>query len=191
MGWQDLLRDLEAQAEAAQELIGIDEAADRTRQERAQVALADRLRACRGLPLALELVEGAVVRGPVLETGPDWLLIGPEHGPALEAVVPLAAVRSLRGMGGWADAAPMGATASRLDLRWVLGRLARDRAHVRLRLTGGAVLEGTVDRVGADHLDLVVHDGDALRRSAEIVEHRVVPLAVLVLIERPRAAPLG
>jgi hypothetical protein len=187
MGWQELLRDLEAQAEAADELRGIDEAADRTRRERAQATLGDRLRAGLGRTLTLDLVDGEVIGGTALECGPDWLLLGAGDA-ATEVIIPFSALRGVRGAGGWIDAPPLGPSAARLDLRWLLGRLARDRGHLRLHLVGGGAVDGTIDRVGADHVDLAVHDADVPRRRSEILEHRVVPLAALVRIERARGA---
>jgi hypothetical protein len=94
----------------------------------------------------------------------------------------------VRGAGGWIDAPPLGPSAARLDLRWLLGRLARDRGHLRLHRVGGGAVDGTIDRVGADHVELAVHDADVPRRRSEILEHRVVPLAALVRIERARGA---
>ncbi len=73
----------------------------------------------------------------------------------------------------------------RLDLRWALRGLARSRAPLRLVLRDGTALTGTLDRVGADHVDLAEHPLDEARRSADVTAVRLVPLPPLALVQRP------
>lgn len=179
MRWRDLFSDLEAQAVAAEarELAG--EVADRTRRETALVGLVDRLGPVVGHPVALQLPVLRTVRGTLVDTGPDWLLLDEDGGRQL--LVPLAAVVSVTGVGPYADQ-PAGEVGKRLDLRWALRGLTRDRAGVALVLVDGTVAHGTPDRVGADHLDLAEHAPGEPRRASAVRQVRVVPLAAVVAV---------
>jgi len=181
MRWQNLFDDLEAQFEAAEaaELSG--EVAERTRREAALVRLVDRLQPSAGQPVVLHLPGAGPLRGRLLDSGVDWLLL--DEGAGREVLVPLAAVLGVSGLGGRA-AGPGGedAVAKRLDLRWALRGLARSRTGVALGLSDGSLVTGTVDRVGADHLDLAEHGPGEARRAGAVRAVRLVPLGALVLV---------
>ena len=182
MRWQALFDDLEAQLDAAERSDFDAEVRDRTRRELALVALADRLAAAHGQPLAARIWGPGPVSGVLLDSGPDWALLDDE---GREVLVPLAAVLHLSGVG--AAARPPGgggAVARALDLRWALRGLARSRAPVQAVLRDGSGLTGTVDRVGTDHLDLAEHPADEVRRTASVRGVRVVPLPALALLRR-------
>ncbi|MEO6204314.1 MAG: hypothetical protein ABIO67_02870 [Mycobacteriales bacterium] len=179
MRWQDLFDDLEGQAAAqdAAEVRG--EVADRTRRERGSLQLTDRLRPGTEHPLAVHLAGAGTVRGTLSEVGPDWLLLTESAG--CEALVPLSAVLSVTGVGQRAEVAE-GEVVRRLDLRWVLRGLARSRAGVTVVLRDGSVATGTLDQVGAEHVDLAEHAPGEARRAGAVRQVRVIPLSALSLV---------
>lgn len=180
MRWQQLFCDLEGQLAAAEvaELAG--EVADRSRREAALVVLADRLAPAVGRELTVHARGCGQLRGRLLDSGRDWLLLD-EHGA--EALVPLAAVLGVAGAGArTADPAAGGVVAARLDLRWALRGLARSRTGVLLVLDDGSQVSGTLDRVGADHLDLAEHGRGEARRARAVAQVRLVPLAALGVV---------
>jgi hypothetical protein len=179
--WQRLFDDLEAQfaAAAAAELAA--EVAERSRLETGRVRLSDRLAAAHGAPLAVTLPGVGVVRGTLLDAGVDWLLLDEQAGR--EALVPLHAVLGITGVGARTVApGSEGEVGKRLDLRWALRGLARGRVGVSVGLRDGSTVSGTLDRVGADHVDLAEHGDGEARRAAAVRAVRLVPLAALVLV---------
>ena len=180
MRWRRLFEDLEAQADAASaaELDG--EVAERSRREAALVHLRDRLAAAVGAAVTVHLPGAGPVPGVLADTGVDWLLL--EERGAGEVLVPLAGLLGVTGAGSAAAVPDDSAVGRRLDLRWALRGLARSRTPVRLVLQDGSVLPGTLDRVGADHVDLAEHGRDELRRAAAVRQVRLVPLAALAAV---------
>lgn len=176
--WHELFGDLEAQLDAAEaaELAG--EVADRTRREAGLLSLADRLAVAAGSPVQVRVPGHAPLRGRLLDTGPDWLLLDQDGGR--EALVPAVAMLALTGLSGRTQAPGTGSAVDRrLDLRWALRALARDRSGASLRLTDGSVLTGTLDRVGADHVDLAEHPAGEPRRAGAVRQVWTVPVTAL------------
>jgi hypothetical protein len=180
MRWEGLFADLEGQlvADARRELD--DEVAERTRRERALVTLADRLGGALGSRVRLTLPAGARVAGDLVDLGKDWVLVrGDTTGR--EVLVPLMAVVTVSGLGPRSDHTR---SARRFGLGYALRVLSRDRATVALTLVGGgSVVRGTIDAVGADHLDVAEHDEDVPRRRKNVTGQTTVPFAALVAVE--------
>ncbi|RBY96469.1 hypothetical protein DQ237_07395 [Blastococcus sp. TF02-8] len=181
MRWQQLFADLQAQFEAAEDAEARAEHASRARAEMGAVRLADRLGGALGTPLALSCRGAGRVTGVLVETGSDWLLLADERNR--DQLVAVAAVRAVSGLGRRsAPAEEDGPVRARLDLRRALRGLARDRSAVQVVLDDGTALTGTVDRVGADYLELAEHPADEPRRAAAVREvHALVIDAVAVV----------
>jgi hypothetical protein len=172
-----LFADLEALAEATERAAFEVDVADRARAERATLTLADRLRGHVGAVLAFRLLDGDRVRARLADVGTDWVLL--DDGGSV--VLPMAAVGGVEGLSR-AAATASGALARRVTLGVVLRRLARDRVPVRIGLLGGESLTGTVDRVGADHLDLAQHAADEIRRPGAVRGVVVVRLGAIAQV---------
>lgn len=181
MRWTELFRDLEGQWEAAESAVLADEVADRTRRELARIRLVDRLRAGLGREIAVTVSGAGVLRGVLADCGPEWLLLE-EHG---EALVSLRAVLGLSGLGPAAAAGPgsEGEVSARSGLARALRALARDRSEVLCVLVDGSACSGTVQRVGADHVELAEHPpGEHPRRPDAGL--RVLPFGALAVLRR-------
>ena len=183
MRWDELFSDLAGQLSAAEAAERAAEVADRTRAEAGQLRLVDRLRPAVAAPVTAHVRAAGVVRGTLLDVGSDWLLV--EEAGAREVLVPLAALLAVSGAGG-PSAVPgaEGEVARRLDLRWALRGLTRSRSGVHVVLVDGSVLTGTLDRVGADHVDLAEHAPGEPRRAGAVRQVRLVPIAALAAVRR-------
>ncbi|RNI23198.1 hypothetical protein [Flexivirga caeni] len=179
MRWQDLFADLEAQLLAEQRRELHAEIADRTRRERAEVTVLDR--AARSVGRTITVITGAgPVRGVLDDLGKDWLLLQ-EHGRHA-ALLPVAAITAVVGLAGHSDDdRGMG---RRFGVGVALRAIARDRAPVAIHDAAGGLATGTIDKVGADHLDLAEHPADAVRRTVALTGHRVVPFAAIAIVRR-------
>ena len=172
--WEQLFADLEAQLSAARADEARAELSELVRAERATVRLVDRLRGTCGRPVRVHVGDlpgelGAVVAGDLVEVGAGWLLVLEQA--ARQALVPFAAVQALEGVA--AHSAPaVGEVERRLGLGTVLRALARDRAEVQVQTSGRTVV-GRIDRVGADHLD-VLPGRDAPVSTVPLAAVRVV-----------------
>ena len=177
----DLLRDLGGQLDAAEVAELAAEIEDRSRREAALLGMVDRLRGSLGRTVAVETAVGRLC-GRLSQVGPDWLELteapaGTEHS----ALVPLSAVLGVVGVSPAAVSEGTVGLARRLDLRHVLRGVVRDRSSVRLVLRDGSVRTGTLDRAGADYVDLVEHAPDEPRSGCG---SRLVPLAAIAVLRR-------
>lgn len=196
MRWERLFDDLEAQAAAEWEAERalLDSESERLRVSR--LTLRERLQALRdplGRRDAIRLeVEGWGARlGRIVSVGVDWLAVELPDGPSLLGIVPQEALRDLRlshadllasarVTGGSASAGE--ALAQRVALGFVLRDLARRRVAVQIHLRSGAALTGTIDRAGADHLDLAEHDAAVARHPDAVAAHRIIPFAAIAAV---------
>ena len=146
---------------------------------------------------------GRSSRACCARVGPDWLLL--TEGQGRDCLVALTAVTAVEGL--TASTGPeISGLALRLDLRRALarpgqgpvaGRGGDDRmdrriGRVRCRQSTGPIgsgeLTGTIDRVGADFIEVAVHAAWEPRRAGTVRSVALVPLAGIVLV---RALPLG
>ncbi len=179
VGWEELFSalDMELEAEERAELEA--EVAERTRGEVAQVALGDRLRAVRGAAVVLEVMGADTVRGVLTQVGVDWLLVTLAYGG--EALISTAALLDVRGATRSAEVAGNG-VGDRVRLRVLLRGLARDRREVLLTRRDGVVVTGTIDRVGADYVELAEHPRGEARRAQMVRQVRLVPVTAIAVV---------
>lgn len=181
MRWKGLFDDLEAEFDAGLQAELVGEVAERTRREHALLRLVDRVRPAVGHELAVELRGGDAVRGRLSDVGADWLLLQEPGGR--EVLVPIAAVLGLTGLSDRSGSpGEEGVVEARLDVRRALRALARDRAGVAIGLADGRTLSGTIDRVGADHLELAEHAPGEARRRGAVRQVRLVPLDAVTAV---------
>lgn len=181
MRWQQLFADLSAQFEHAEDAEERAESASRARAELGAVRLADRLRAAVGGSLVLRCEGAGQVAGRLTDVGADWLLLEDERGD--EVLVASAAVLAVTGLGRvTAPPETAGVVRGRLDLRWAVRAVARDRSTVQIVLADGGRLVGTVDRVGLDFCELAEHAEDEPRRAGAVRGVQAVALSAVVLV---------
>lgn len=181
MRWRELFADLESAFAEAERADLAAEVADRTRTEYAALHLVDRLRAAVGRPVQLAVTGYGVLHAVLDEVGPDWMLLV-EDGGRQSLVV----TRAVEGVAGLTprSAAPgsEGVVADRRDVRHALRGLARNRTPVVVTVVSGAALTGTLDRVGADFVELAEHAVGEQRRAADVRGVRVIPLSALAVL---------
>ncbi len=182
MRWQQLFAELSAELEASEIAAERAEDAARARLEIGAVRLADRLGGAVGRELAVRCRGAGELRGVVTELGPDWLLL--TEAGAREVLVAVPAVLTVAGLDRGTAVPAGGDVARRLDLRWALRGLARDRGSVQVLLDDGGALTGTIDRVGADFLELAEHAVDQPRRGAAVQGVRAVALDAVAAVRR-------
>jgi len=163
MRWQDLFADLEGQAQAFEKAELEAEVADRTRAEVGQLTLLNRLRAQLNEQVDLAVSGAGPLRGRLTQVGANWLLLSAPE----EIVVPAAAITAVSNLPLSAVSPEgVGHIAGRLRMTAALRAIAIDRCAVTVLFRGGGTVTGTPDRVGADSVDLAVHElGEAPRRS--------------------------
>ncbi len=181
MRWQQLFADLEAQLAEEAAADERREDASRARAEWGRLRLADRLRGSLGRSVTVSCQGAGEVTGRLVEVGVDWLLL--EDGQRREVLVAQRVVRTVGGLTARTAAErDLGAVGRRLDLRRALRGLARDRALVHCMLDDGGVVTGTVDRVGADFLELAEHPADLPRRRGAVTGVRAVVLEAVAVV---------
>lgn len=198
MRWDRFFDDLEDQlaSEWEAERAALDTEAERLRLSRVQLSERLTLLAAREgaspTVASFDLADGTTVRASVTGVGADWVALALADGPGGAVVVPFASMGAI-GL-PHADllrtarpAPPRSPLAERLTFGFVLRDLVRRRAGVAVHLVSGRVLTGTIDRAGADHLDLAVHDQGAPRRADAVSGYRLVPFAAVAWIRADEA----
>lgn len=186
MRWDELFADLEGQL--ADGLHGQERELEieEERLRLGRLTLRDRLAAMGSGPesIRLRLVDGGPVELVPRTVGRDWVS-GDLAGETAQAVLPIAAIGALLPTAEQLDrgAPPRSPSAltDRIALSFVLRDLARRRRRLRIRTRSGEV-EGTLDRVARDHVDLAVHPADRWRRTAEVSRVEVIPIVELLLV---------
>lgn len=183
MRWDDLFADLDAQADALEVAERAAEIGERTRIEVGALGLSDRLRAALDVALRVETLGGLSVTGTVQRCGADWVLLDEDAGR--EALLALDAIRAVHGLGRL-SAVPgtAGVVAARLTLRSALRGIARDRSAVRLHLLDGETFGATIDRVGADFIEVARHPMGEARRRTEVRDVVLVPIGAVAAVRR-------
>jgi hypothetical protein len=181
MRWQELFADLEAQGDSLRRADDEREIAELTRGGLAQIGILNRLHGNVSTPVTVQVAGVGEIRGRLQRVGADWLLLSSGD----EVVVPLPA---LMGVSDLPPAAVsdegVGVVASRLRLTSVLRAMARDRSPVRVVLRDGTPVVGTPDRVGADFVDLAVHDVDEPPRVQQVRSRATVSFGWIGCIRR-------
>lgn len=156
MRWNDLFADFEGQLDAAADAQFAAEVADRTRSERARVALAARLVAARGKSIVLVLVDRERVAGVITDAAASWVLVTAD---ARQWWIPVRSIAAVTGVP--ARAGEVTAVERRLSVAHALRALSRDRAHVAITTVAGR-WTGVIQQVGADYLELRESDTQLL-----------------------------
>ena len=179
MRWARLFDDLDAQLEAAERAERATESADLRRLEASRISLAERLRGAVGAEITLTVEGAAPLAGELRQAGGDWLLL--DSAVNGETVVAMGAVLSVIGLA--VGAAPLGdAVDRRLGIGFLLRRLARDRMPVTVVTRTSTPFTGTIDRVGADYLDLAEHNADQPRRAADVQRVRTIAFTAVAVV---------
>ncbi|BDV30082.1 hypothetical protein [Microbacterium terricola] len=201
MRWDRFFDDLEDQlaSEWEAERAALDTEAERLRLSR--VALRERLQAlARRDPASsaptFEFTDGTILAAEVSGVGADWAALQPLERRAAAVVAPLHGIGCvgvphpdlLRSARPGEEASTL---SDRMTFGFVLRDLVRRRTGVVLHLAHGRVLTGTIDRAGADHLDIALHDEGAARRSNDVTGHRMVPFAAVSWIRVAAASVLA
>ena len=172
-----LLAGIVAEAEAADAAALDADIAEVERAARSESHLLDRLRAQR--EVVLEIAEGGLVTGLVAAVGRDVVVLAADDGDwaipvwGITAVVnPVEGVEQPRTL------------TERLGLASVARSWARQRNVVRIMRLAGAPLDGTIDAVGADHVELAEHDPGEPRRQEAVRRQVLIPLGAISAIRR-------
>ncbi len=127
------------------------------------MTLINRLRAHVARPVTMAVTGAGDLSGVLQRVGADWLLLATTD----EAIVPLAAVIAVLDLPPRAVSDDgVSVVTSGLRLTSVLRAVARDRSAVTVIRRDGHAMVGTPDRVGADFVDIALHElGEAPRRQ--------------------------
>lgn len=170
MAWEqelfDYLDDLEGQAAARYAAERATELAERSREEYRSVALAGRLMASLDHEVTLELAGLGALSGRLVRVATGWCLL---RGPGQDWVVRLAAVAAVHGASERAVPELAWPPTAVLGLGSALRRLADTAEPCSLHLTDGRSHTGTIQRVGADFVEVAA--GEPARVVLVAIDH--------------------
>ena len=185
MRWNDLFADLEAQLQFGQWQAVEQDAAEMTRGMWAQLTLMDRLRSALGQRIRMVLQDGRSQGVELQAVGQEWV------GGVDDTSAVLIPREAIMGVDTELRRAviPSRPLQAGPKMSSVYRMLARRREPVQIVARHGEVLaEGTIDRVGSDHLDVALHARDEFRRSSALQGIRILPFDAIQLV---RASPMG
>ncbi len=189
--WDELFADLEAQFDELEHAQWAAELADQQRVAAGSITFVQRCLGAVGQPVQIRTAGGTMIRGALADVGPDWLLLVRQG--AGEVLLPMHAVTAVDGLRA-ESGPPLSTVGRRFDFRLAVRRIARDRAPVQIELSTAAPsadshhvqLSGTIDRVGADFLELAQHPAWEARRASSVRSVAVVPVtAIVTIVSRP------
>ena len=190
--WDGLFEDLEGQlaSEWEAERAALDAESERLRISRIELRARLRMLAAMTSSVTVELPIGQALTGRIDEIGADWIGMTPLAGRGM-SLVPLTAVRGIRMdhgamLASLDPALPASDLRERMTLGFVLRDLARRRIPVAIENVDGHRRHGTIDRAGADHLDLAVHDAGSPRRAQDVRAYAVIAFAAVTRIDLER-----
>ncbi len=178
-----LLAGIVAESGAANDAADDEEIFELERAGRAGRRLLDRL-ADAGL-VRVEIAGGELIAGRVVAIGRDVVVVaeevatGQQGGDWAIPVWGITAVTTLPGTSMWSVAA-----LDRLGILAVARSWARERDVVRVHRVGAMPLDGTIDAVGADHLELAEHDPGEPRRADAVRRIVTVPMGAIAALRR-------
>lgn len=194
--WDRLFEDLEGQlaSEWESERAALDAESERLRISRLELRSRLRVLCADSAQATIDLAGGARIRARLKALGADWVaaaIVQTEDAAAVRStrIIPLHAVHGLSIDHGLLLASLDDADSSapvlreRMSLGFVLRDLARRRVPVRVVGIDGADFHGTVDRAGADHLDLALHDPGTARIAAAVRGFRMIPFAAVTSVQ--------
>lgn len=183
MRWDRFFEDLEDQldSEWEAERAALDTEAERLRL--AKLTLRERLSAAANAEPVIDLIDGSAVTGRLAGIGADWVAVSSGERVVLvpfRAIVAVALphVDVLRS----ARPTPGARLSERMTFGYALRDLVRRRCTVAVRTASRREVTGTIDRAGADHFDLALHDVGAPRRAAELRGHRIMPFTAIASV---------
>ncbi|MFT4157073.1 MAG: hypothetical protein QM630_03980 [Microbacterium sp.] len=196
MQWDRLFEDLEGQlsSEWEAERAALDAESERLRISKLDIR--HRLRVLCSAEATAAVTLTGLGRLPLrlVALGADWVAAAdvPAQGARTAhtiRIIPLHAIHGIRIDHGMLlaslneDSGATGALRERMTLGFVLRDIARRRTSVRISTVDGEDLHGTIDRAGADHLDLAEHDPGQARFAASVTGFRIVPLDAVAAIQ--------
>jgi hypothetical protein len=186
MRWDALFNDMESQLAEADRLALESEVSERMRAEMVGLRLDDRLRAAVGYRIMVHLLCGESAQGELTHVGADALVLDEERSQVL---IPYAAAARYLGLGRHVRMEDSPVRRS-IGLAHSLRALARDRAEVTVMIAGGtgAVrVEGVIDRVGRNYIDLAAVIPGEARRAQSVGQVSAIPFAALAMIKSHKA----